>query len=137
LNVCAVNDVRQTEIYMAEPLVPEASDYEVEIAIEKLRRYKSPGTDHNQAEIIKAEGRTISSEINKLLNPIWYREELPDKCKESIIVPIYKRQIKQIVVIIKAYHFANYIQNFIQNHAVKVNSICRGKFWGSSIWILT
>jgi len=133
LNVCAVNDVRQTEIYMAKPVVPEARAFEVEIAIEKLRRYKSAGIDHNQAEIIKARGRIISSEINKLLNPIWYREELPDKCKESIILPIYKRQIKQIVVITEAYHFANYTQNFIQNRAVKVNSICREKYWGSSI----
>jgi len=71
------------------------------------------------------------------MNPIWYREELPAKCKESIIVPIYKRQIKQTVLIIEAYHFVNYIQNFIQNHAIKVNSIHRGNIWGSLMWILT
>jgi len=87
--------------------------------------------------MIEAWGRTISSEIHKLMNPIWNREELPDKCKEPIIVPIYKRQIKQTVVIIEAYHFVNYVQNFIQNHAVKINSICRGNNWGSSMWILT
>jgi hypothetical protein len=40
LNVHGVNDVRQTEIYTAEPLVPEPSSSEVEIAIEKLKRYK-------------------------------------------------------------------------------------------------
>jgi len=31
-----VSDVRQTEIHTAEPLVPEPSVFEVELAIEKL-----------------------------------------------------------------------------------------------------
>jgi hypothetical protein len=40
LNVHGVNDVRQTEIHTAEPLVPEPSAFEVEMAmaIEKLKR---------------------------------------------------------------------------------------------------
>jgi hypothetical protein len=42
LNVHGVNDVRQTEIHTAEPLVPEPSDSEVEMAIEELKRHKSP-----------------------------------------------------------------------------------------------
>jgi len=36
LNVHRVNEVRQTEIHTAEPLVPEPSAFEVELAIEKL-----------------------------------------------------------------------------------------------------
>lgn len=38
-----VGNVRQTEIHTAEPLVPEPSALEFEMAIEKLKRYKSPG----------------------------------------------------------------------------------------------
>jgi len=45
LNVHGVNEVRQTEIHTAEPLVPEPSASEVELAIEKLRSHKSPGSD--------------------------------------------------------------------------------------------
>ena len=45
MNVHGVNDVRQTEIHTAEPLVPEKSAFEVETAIEKLKRHQSPGTD--------------------------------------------------------------------------------------------
>ena len=45
LNVHGVNEVRQTEIHTAEPLVPEPSASEVELAIEKLRSHKSPGID--------------------------------------------------------------------------------------------
>jgi hypothetical protein len=36
LNVHGVNDVRQIEIHTAEPLAPEPSAYEVELAIENL-----------------------------------------------------------------------------------------------------
>ena len=42
LNVHGVNDVRQAEIHTAEPLVPEPSAFGVEMAIEKLKRHKSP-----------------------------------------------------------------------------------------------
>jgi len=45
LNVHGVNDVRQTEIQTAEPLVPELSAFVVEMTTEKLTRHKSPSTD--------------------------------------------------------------------------------------------
>jgi hypothetical protein len=91
LNVHGVNDVRQTEIHTAEPLVPEPSDSEVEMAIEKLKRHKLPDIDQIPAELIKAGGRTICSEVHKLINSIWNKQELPEQWKESIIVPIYKK----------------------------------------------
>jgi hypothetical protein len=91
LNLHGVNDVRQTEIHTAEPLVPEPSDSEVEMAYEMLKRHKSPGIDQIPAELIKAGGRTIRSEIHNLINSIWNKEELPEQWKESIIAPIYKK----------------------------------------------
>ena len=45
LNVHGVNDVRQTEVHTAEPLVPEPSSFEVELANEKLKSHKSQGID--------------------------------------------------------------------------------------------
>jgi hypothetical protein len=102
LNIHRVNDIRQTEVYTAEPLVPEPSAFEVEMAIEKLKRHKSPGIDQIPAELIKARGRIIRSEIHKLIISIWNKEELPEEWKESVIVTI--RVIKQIVTI-EAYHF--------------------------------
>jgi hypothetical protein len=74
----------------AEPLVPEPSASEVEMAIQKLKKHKSPGIYQIPAELIKAGDRTIHSEIHKLINSIWNKEELPEQWKESIIVPIYK-----------------------------------------------
>jgi len=61
------NDVRQTEIHTAEPLVPELSALEFDMTIEKLKRRTSPGIDQIPTELITAGGRTIHSEIHKLL----------------------------------------------------------------------
>ena len=47
-------EVRHTEIHTAEPLVPEPSALEVELAIENLKSHKSPGIDQITAELIKA-----------------------------------------------------------------------------------
>jgi len=33
--------------------------------------------------------------------------------------------------------FVNYVQNFLQHPAVKIDSICRGNYWRSSMWIST
>jgi hypothetical protein len=42
LNVDGVNDIRQTETRKAEPLEPEPSAFEVELAIGKLQSHRSP-----------------------------------------------------------------------------------------------
>ena len=99
-----VNDVSQIEIHTAEPPVSESSAFEVELAIEKLKSHKSPGTDQIPTELMKAGGRTICYEIHKLIS-IWNKEELPEEWKESVIVPIYKKGDKHIVVTIEAYYF--------------------------------
>jgi len=56
LNVHGVNDVRQTEIQTAVPLLPEPSTFKVEMAIEKLKRDRSSGIDQIPADLIKAGG---------------------------------------------------------------------------------
>ena len=96
LNVHGVNDVRQTEIHTAEPLVPEPSAIKVELAFEKLKSHKSPGIYQIPTELIKAEGRKIHYEIHKLIISIWNDEELPEEWKESIIVPINKNGDKTV-----------------------------------------
>jgi hypothetical protein len=64
-SVHGVINVRQTEIHAAEPLVPEPSAFEVEMAIEKLKRHKSPDIDHIPAELIKAGvGQFVLTSIN-------------------------------------------------------------------------
>jgi hypothetical protein len=91
LDIHGVNDVRQIEVHTAEPLVPEPSAFEVEMATVKLNRHKSPGIDQVPAELIKAGGRIIRAEVDKLIISIWNKEEFPEEWKESVIVPIYKK----------------------------------------------
>jgi hypothetical protein len=55
-----------------------------EIAIEELKRYKSPNIDQIPAELLQAGGNTLRSQIHKYTNYTW------NKWKESIIVPIYE-----------------------------------------------
>jgi len=69
-NVHGVKDAGHAEIHTAEPLVPEPSASEVELAIDRIKSHKSPGTDHIPAELIKIEGRTICLEIHKLITSI-------------------------------------------------------------------
>jgi hypothetical protein len=71
LNVHGAGGIRQTEIHTAEPFVPEPSASDVEVAIGKLKRFKSPGVDQIPAELIQAGGGTLRSEIHKLVKLIW------------------------------------------------------------------
>jgi len=88
-NVHGGKDVGQAEIHTAEPLVPEPSASEVELAIDKLKSHKSPGIDQIPAELIKAGGRKICLEIHELITSIWKNEKLPE----------------EIAIIIQTYHF--------------------------------
>ena len=76
-NMHGVKDVSQAEIHTAEPLVPEPSASEFELAVDKLKSYKSPDNDQIPAELMKAGGRTIFLEIHKLITSIWKKENLP------------------------------------------------------------
>jgi hypothetical protein len=75
LKVHNISDVRQLEVHTAEQLVPGPSRLEVEIAIAKLKKYKSPGIDEIPAELIQAEGEILLSAIQKLTNSIRSKEE--------------------------------------------------------------
>jgi hypothetical protein len=118
LNVHNVSDVRQIEVHTVEPLVPGLSRLELEIAFAKLKKYKSPRSDHIPAELIQAGGEMLLSAIHKFINSVWNKEELPDERKESIIVPIHKKGDWDITAI-------NFIQHFIKYPPLKVSSVYR------------
>jgi hypothetical protein len=76
-------------MHTVEPSVPELSASEVEVAVGKLKRYKSPGVDQIPAELIETEGKRLRSYIHKLVTLTWNEEELPHQCKESIVIPTH------------------------------------------------
>jgi hypothetical protein len=65
------------------PITPKPSHSEVQTVSEKLKRCKSPGTDHIQTEVFEAEGDTLLSVVHELTNPTWNKEKLPQQWKES------------------------------------------------------
>jgi hypothetical protein len=96
-----VHDVRQMDTHMAEPLVPELSLVEVEIAIGKLKSFKSLGTNQILAELIKAGGETLYSEIHRLICSIWNKEYCHSSGRNLLLYQFIKRAIRLIVIIIK------------------------------------
>jgi hypothetical protein len=68
LDVHVADDGRQTEIHsIAEQLVPEPSSFEADIALDKCKGYKSHIVDQVPAELIEKGGKTLRSEIHKLI----------------------------------------------------------------------
>jgi hypothetical protein len=106
--------MRQMDIHTAEPLVPEPSLAEVEIAIGNLKSYKSPGTDHIPTELIKAGGETLCSEIYKLIFSIWNREELPE-CNNYWGISLLSTAYKILASILLA-TLTPYVNEIIGDH---------------------
>jgi hypothetical protein len=102
-------------MHTAEPFVPQPSASEVEIAVGKLKRYKSPGVDQIPAELIQAGGETLRSEIHKIIKLIWNKEELPHQWKESTVVSIHRKGDKTDCRHIIA---VNFTQNFIKHSSL-------------------
>jgi hypothetical protein len=67
LNVLGVSGVRQTETHTTQSLVSEPCVCDVEMAVEKLKRYKSLDVDKIPVELMKAGDRIIRFEIHKLI----------------------------------------------------------------------
>jgi len=58
----------------------------MEMAMQRLNTYKSPGTDKIPGEITKTAGWTIRFEIHKIFCSIWNKDEFSDEREVSIIV---------------------------------------------------
>jgi hypothetical protein len=61
-------------MHTAEPTVPEHSCFEAGNSIEKLKRYKSRGTEKIPPELIQSGSDIL---IHELINPIRNTEEPP------------------------------------------------------------
>jgi hypothetical protein len=99
LNVHGVHDVRQMDIHMPEPMVPEHSLVKVEITIGKLKSYKSLDTDQILAKLIKVGGETLCSEIQKLVL-YGIRRNCHSIGRNLLLYQFIKRVIRLIVIII-------------------------------------
>jgi hypothetical protein len=53
--------------------------FEVEIVIAKLERYKLSSIDQISAHLIQTGGEILRSDIHKLINSIWNKEQLSEQ----------------------------------------------------------
>lgn len=70
---------------MLEALVTQPSAFDIQTAPEKLTSCNSPDTDQIEKGLIQAGGTALCSEVHKVINAIWNKEESPDQWKEPII----------------------------------------------------
>jgi hypothetical protein len=85
--------------------VPEPNAFEIEVGIVKPIRHKSPSPDQIPVKLIKAGGGRIRSDIHNIIYSISNKKELHEEWRKTIIVPLYKKGDKEIVLIIEAYRF--------------------------------
>ena len=95
-NVHGFYDVTHIDVHTVEPLVPEPSAYELQLAIEKIECHTSLGINQIPSELFKAGGRTNRPDTCKLINSVWNKERWSDEWKQSIIVPIYMKGDKTL-----------------------------------------
>jgi hypothetical protein len=104
LNVHKVSDVGQIEIHTAELLIHDTSYFEVEIAIAKLKRYKTPGSEQIPAELVQAGGKILRSKIHKLITIFGIRGNCLIRGRSILLCQFTKMAVKLIVVYIVGYH---------------------------------
>jgi hypothetical protein len=67
------------EIHAVESLVPELGYSGFKTSLSELKSFKSTGSDQILAKLIQPGGKILRSEIHKLINYIWNKEEFPEK----------------------------------------------------------
>jgi hypothetical protein len=104
LNVHGVSNVSQVEVHTAEPLEPVPSNFEVEIAIAKLKRYKSPRSKQIPAELLKQEVKHYGLRSINSLILFGIRKNFLISGRSLLLYQFTRRVIKMTVVIILGYH---------------------------------
>ena len=89
---------RENMVKELEHITPSSEDNsggilygEIEDAITKLKKNKSPGTDEITDEMLQAGGEQLVHKIHKLCNRAWKEEIIPEQRGRSILVPIPKK----------------------------------------------
>jgi hypothetical protein len=63
----------------------------VELAVQKLKKHKVPGTDNITAELFKCGGNELVKHLHTVLKEIWLKEKMPTDWILNIICPMPKK----------------------------------------------
>lgn len=80
-----------TELEGVDDTTIKITESEVIGAIKKQKNRKSPGNDELTNALIKYGGQKLANELTKLLQKIMDTKSVPLECKDSILVPIFKK----------------------------------------------
>lgn len=96
LNAPSVIDLPTFHSLPQEPVQHELdlppTQYEVLKAISSLKCGKAPGMDGLSAELLKAGGKILTTELTSLFWKAWNDSMLPQEFKDASIVHLYKRK---------------------------------------------
>ena len=86
----AIDRMPQVPINLTMEATPSEDD--VQKAINQLSNGKAPGTDGIPAEIYKKGGPVLRTQLTKLYESFWNKEDMPQELKDASIVHLYKRK---------------------------------------------
>lgn len=70
--------------------LPEVSIGEVEIALGQLKNGKAPGEDGVTTELLKAGGKPVLRELQKIFNAVLFEGRTPEAWSRSVVVLFFK-----------------------------------------------
>lgn len=71
--------------------LPEVSSGEIEIALRQLKNGKAPGEDGITTELLKAGGKPVLGELQKLFNAVLFEGRTPEAWSRSVVVLFFKK----------------------------------------------
>nr|XP_026497963.1 uncharacterized protein LOC113402056 [Vanessa tameamea] len=69
----------------------EVSIGEIEIALKKLKNGKAPGKDGFTTDLLKAGGKPVLRELQKLYNTVFFEGRTPEAWSRSVVVLFFKK----------------------------------------------
>jgi hypothetical protein len=124
LNVHGIHDVRQMDIHTAEPLVPEPSLVEVEIAIGKLKSYKSQVLIIFRLNLSKQGLKYYITRYTDLFVLYGIRRNCHSSGRNLLLYQFIRRVITLIVKIIEESPPYQMAKKLIQYCSGQINSMC-------------
>ena len=72
--------------------ITEMTSAEIEMALRSMKNGKSTGSDNLPVEVWKSLGKTGVNFLKEALNKITDEDKIPDMCRKSILIPIFKNK---------------------------------------------
>jgi len=125
-----LNKKQNKEISKVEVEV-ELTVVNIQKAIRNLKNNKAAGTEGIHPELIKYGGNKLLNRMYELVRQFWEEERIPEEWKETIIVPVLKREDRDWCTNYRGIALGNAAYKILSNIILgKINHILK-KLWGT------